>query len=350
MFGGCWIAFLADPVSTAFDLHQDQAWRAAAVALAVTFSANYLGIFACAFAPARARLARLLLASVGVQAVLFCLVAGEEGLLALVYVGAAGVVVLGVRGLILGAGLIAGALVASALVPGWSLGAVGPFAIGMGTLASYGFVQLLQRNFQLQRAQQEIARLAVAEERSRFSRDLHDILGHSLTVITVKSELAGRLVETAPRRAAGEIADVERLAREALADVRTTVAGYRGLTVAGELSRARQALEAAGIEADLPNAVDDVEPDRRELFGWVIREGVTNVVRHSAARTCWVRVTSGSVQLDDDGKGPGPTRTEAAGHGLAGLRERVEAAGGELSSDSSAAGGFRLRVQMGQRP
>ncbi|WP_020573233.1 sensor histidine kinase [Actinopolymorpha alba] len=188
----------------------------------------------------------------------------------------------------------------------------------------------------------------MTNERLRFSRDLHDILGHSLTVITVKAELAGQLVQRAPDRALAEINDVERLAPEALADVRATVEGYRGASLAAEISRARRALTAAGIASTLPNSMDEVSGPQREVFGWVIREGVTNVLRHSKARVCHVRLTPTSVEVTDDGIGAGATgRPEFRdGHGLNGLRERVAAIGGTLTADSVRDGGFRLHAMI----
>jgi two-component system sensor histidine kinase DesK len=195
---------------------------------------------------------------------------------------------------------------------------------------------------QLRATQQELARLAVEDERSRVARDLHDILGHSLTVITVKAELAGRLVEVDPARAAAEIADVEDLARGALADVRSTVAGFRGVSIATELAGARVALESAGILASVPGTADVVPSDARELFGWVVREGVTNVVRHSGATRATIRLAADSVEVTDDGLGPTDAATD--GNGLAGLRERVDAAGASLTVGRSESGGFRLAV------
>jgi two-component system sensor histidine kinase DesK len=195
---------------------------------------------------------------------------------------------------------------------------------------------------QLRATQQELARLAVEDERSRVARDLHDILGHSLTVITVKAELAGRLVAADPARAAAEIADVEDLARGALADVRSTVSGFRGVSIATELAGARVALESAGIRASVPGTADVVPADARELFGWVVREGVTNVVRHSGATEATIRLAADSVEVSDDGLGP--TDTASDGNGLAGLRERVDAAGASLTVGRSESGGFRLAV------
>ena len=213
---------------------------------------------------------------------------------------------------------------------------------------------------ELRATRDRMAVLAVERERTRVARDIHDILGHSLTVITVKAELAGRLVDADPTRARAEIADVEQLARGALADVRSTVGGYRGVSIAGELAAARAALEAAGVSPDLPGTTDAVPPERRELAGWVVREGVTNVVRHAQASVCRVRVGTDEITIDDDGVGivrggavdgtvfggSGSGSGSGSGHGLAGLRERVEAAGGRLSVGRSDLGGLRLRVRL----
>src|SRR6185436_7841571 len=140
-------------------------------------------------------------------------------------------------------------------------------------VAIFGITSMMRRNIDLIKAHEENAELLVENERTRFARDLHDILGHSLTVITVKAELAGRLMDADPVRAKAEIADLERLSRDALADVRRAVEGYRELTLPGELARAREALRSAGIEADLPGSAEDVPSDMREVFAWAVREG-----------------------------------------------------------------------------
>jgi two-component system, NarL family, sensor histidine kinase DesK len=209
------------------------------------------------------------------------------------------------------------------------------------TLAMIGMFGLIRVNSQLREARGELARLAVTEERERIARDLHDVLGHSLTTITVKTALARRLLEEGDTvRAAAEVADVERLGRQALADVRSTVAANRVASLAHEIAGAREALRAAGIEADLPVAVDDVPPDRQQAFAHVLREGVTNVIRHSGASRCRVRVRPGSIEVCDDGVGA--PAAAPAGNGLSGLSERVAAIGGWLENGPRADGGYRL--------
>ncbi|WP_394942010.1 sensor histidine kinase [Psychromicrobium sp. YIM B11713] len=201
----------------------------------------------------------------------------------------------------------------------------------------------------LRTTQQELADVAVKEERNRVARDMHDILGHSLTVIAVKAELAGKLLEAAPERAAAEIHDVEELARGALVDVRATVGGYRSVNILSELANARAALTAVGIEAELPGAADEVPAKYRELFGWALREGVTNIVRHSSANRAIVTMSDSFIQIDDDGVGLSqPSATQTA-NGLSGLRERVEAQQASLSMGRSGLGehgGFRLRIDL----
>ena len=208
----------------------------------------------------------------------------------------------------------------------------------------WGVNQLMARNLDLLQAREENAKLAVADERNRFARDLHDILGHSLTVITVKAELANRLLDVDPERARSELADLERLSRDALSDVRRAVEGYRDLTLPGELARAREALRAADIDAELPNSTDDVPTDLRELFAWTVREGVTNVIRHSGASRCTVRLEPDRVAVCDDGTGPGVRSTP--GHGLDGLRERAAALGAVLVTRTLEPRGFELTVQV----
>ncbi|HEY1642021.1 MAG TPA: histidine kinase [Streptosporangiaceae bacterium] len=211
----------------------------------------------------------------------------------------------------------------------------------------------------LRRTQAELARVAVAEERLRIARDLHDLLGHSLSLITLKAELSRRLIDTDTGRARAEIGDLESVARQSLSDVREAVAGYRQPDLAAELAAARQLLTAAGIACQvtapqvllLPGDVDAV-------LAWTIREGITNVVRHSSATsvsiTVAVRATTTVVELTDNGMAgpadsaasPAPAGAVRCGSGLAGLGERVQVLGGSLAAGRDPAGGFRLRVSI----
>ncbi|WP_433663032.1 sensor histidine kinase [Nocardia sp. CA-128927] len=199
-----------------------------------------------------------------------------------------------------------------------------------------------ERLAELARRQQ--AELDIVEERNRVARDVHDILGHSLTVITVKTELAQRLIDVDLTRARTELADIERLAREALAGVRDTVGGLREVSLRGELANARTALVAADIAADLPEDGQLPDTPHSQLFGWVLREAITNVIRHSAARHCTVHVTATSIEVADDGRGFGVS--QASGSGLTGLRERVRAVGGTLTVSAPKEGGVRVRATV----
>ena len=226
------------------------------------------------------------------------------------------------------------------------------------TSMMFGLNRQMRTVRELRQAQSEVARLAVVEERTRFSRDMHDVLGHSLTVVTVKSELARRLVTLDPARAEEEIADIERLSRAALTDLRAAVAGYREMSLSAELAAAQTALAAADIEAHLPRNGEIVRPELREVFGWVLREGVTNVIRHSGAENCWVDLTEDSLVVADDGRGAGMVGivgadgipitapiAERGGTGLDGLVARALSAGARVVAGPSIHGGFQLSVR-----
>ena len=255
---------------------------------------------------------------------------------------------LGTRAVPVVLALAVAALVVPVAVPSWhvSLGAawddVTPIAIPVVALMTFAVHQSLASSHALAEARAELASLAAEQERFRIARDLHDLLGHSLTTITVKAGLAARIGQADQARAIQEMTEVEALARQALAEVRAAVASYREVTLAGELATGRQLLRAAGITADLPRAVDDVDPAHRELFGWVVREGLTNIVRHSRARSCAVRLSPSSIEITDDGIGS----SAPPGNGLTGLRERVAAAGGSIEAGPGHPAGWRLRVRL----
>lgn len=330
LLSGVWLFYLVYPLRQAWE-ERGTARGVAGVAVIVAFAVVYLAIFsrlrALRWSPERTLSARygwVLLVALVVLAALAVLTLGQAGTALGVYVATATMMLLPtVPAVAVVVAMCVAGEVASRLVPGWAPDAGLTIGIVAGGVAMWGVRQLFERNRQLMLAREENARLAVADERDRFARDLHDILGHSLTVIAMKAELTQRLLETDPERARSEVADVERLARDSLSDVRQAVSGYREASLPGEIARARQALTAAGIRAELPHSTDEVPSALRELFAWSIREGVTNVVRHSGAGLCRVLLTAGSVEVLDDGCGPGRS---VSGFGLSGLRERAAAA------------------------
>ncbi|MGH2933431.1 MAG: sensor histidine kinase [Gaiellaceae bacterium] len=216
-------------------------------------------------------------------------------------------------------------------------------AIGSMMLA---FGRQIRINAALAAAREEIGRLAVAEERLRIARDLHDLLGHSLSTIALKSELAARLVDVEPARAAAEISDVQDVSRQALAEVREAVQGWRQLALDDALAGARAALSAAGIDYALDAPPPRLPAEVEEVFAWAVREGTTNVVRHSRARRCAVRIHGGAgeavVEVEDDGVSAPPDPD--AGSGLSGLAERAAAVRGRLEAGAAPGGGFLLRL------
>lgn len=245
--------------------------------------------------------------------------------------------------------LALGALLLPVAIPSWhdslstAFNNVAPLAIPVVAIVTYGVVRIQRGNQALADARAEVVRLSAESERSRIARDLHDLLGHSLTTITLKAGLARRLRATDPERASREITEVEELSRRALTEVRAAVSGYREVTVAGELVRGRELLRASGVAADLPTAADVVDAAHQELFGWAIREGLTNVARHARATTCTITLTASEVEIRDNGVGCRPS----CGNGIDGLRERAAAAGGVVEAGPLDPRGWRLRVTIG---
>ncbi|MXQ66583.1 hypothetical protein GQ466_21420 [Actinomadura rayongensis] len=198
----------------------------------------------------------------------------------------------------------------------------------------------------LRDAREELASAAVERERLRFSRDLHDLLGHTLSLMVVQAQAVRRIAERDPALAARQAADIESVGRDALGEVRQAVAGYRGRGLAAELDAARSALAAAGIEPVVRRS-GDPPPAADALLGWAVREGVTNVVRHSGARTCEITWEDDVLSIVDDGSAAG---APSGGHGLRGLRERVADAGGSLTAGPRPGGGFALTVRLREAP
>jgi two-component system sensor histidine kinase DesK len=212
---------------------------------------------------------------------------------------------------------------------------------------------------QLKATRQELARSAVAQERVRFSRDLHDLLGHTLSVIVVKSEAARRLAPRDMDAALTQVADIESVGRQALTEIREAVTGYREGSLSTELDRARSALTASDIEVVVQESGPPLPAQAEALLGWVVREGVTNVVRHSGASQAVIelRTSAGRAHLTitDNGCGPcadakaagtGTALQGRVGTGLRGLTERLAAAGGSLDSGPAHNGGFRVSAVL----
>jgi len=229
------------------------------------------------------------------------------------------------------------AIVAVAALEGWLLhlpfvtlfwATVFPLIVGGGNLF---FAERNRMNRKLRKANEEIENLAKVAERERIARDLHDVLGHTLSVITLKSELAGKLIDRDPQRAGKEIREVEQISRQALSDVRDAIRGYRAQGLAAELAQAKSTLETAGVVVQCDAATSVKLPAMQEsVLSLAVREAVTNVVRHAQARTCRMRLDqqNGSCRLEiqDDGRGI----SNGEGNGLRGMRERVEMLGGTL--------------------
>jgi two-component system, NarL family, sensor histidine kinase DesK len=356
--GGFWLIYLCIPLGSAWTHHRLVASIAGTVLLAV-FAWAYLFLVPLGWWGMRG--ARYNYTIVGLLLGLTLTgtaVIGNNGLIALIFVAAAAIIMLPARVAVSGVVVFA---VASSVLPQyigpwhlhglqWTTGA----SIAFASIAVYGFSRLIRANHELAAAREQVATVAAERERMRIARDLHDLLGHSLTTVTVKAALAARLFDQDPVRARTEIAEVEVLARESLADVRAAVAGFREVRLATELVTAREVLEAAGIDAQLPGAVDGLSAEVGGLYGWVVREGVTNVVRHSRANRVWITLDAKGIEIVDDGNGcarkaSGELPTYPAGHGLEGLTERVVALGGRLMAgpvNENGTAGFRLRVDV----
>jgi two-component system, NarL family, sensor histidine kinase DesK len=223
------------------------------------------------------------------------------------------------------------------------------FGILYGTFVSGLVITMILRLFaairELRQTREELARTAVSEERLRFARDLHDLLGHTLSVMVIKAQAVRKLIPRDGVIAAEQAADIETIGRDALRQVRLAVSGYRGRGLAAEIDGARTALRDAGIDLLVHQAGTPLPEETGALLGWVVREGVTNVIRHSGAGHCEISVTGGAhtvLSIRDDGRGGAPVK----GNGLHGLTERVGGAGGRLVAGPSDEGGYLLTVTL----
>lgn len=250
--------------------------------------------------------------------------------------------------------VLLGCIITAGWLIGLSLGSIGSalfFVVTVGLVVVF-LMRVITASQELRAAREEIARLAVTAERLRIARDLHDLLGHNLSLIALKSELARRLLAVSPERAASEIGDIEQVARTTLQEVREAVSSYRQPALSSELEAAEEILAAAGIAYKYEgNAqmLNGISPATEAILSWTVREGVTNVIKHSRAHHCLISLTRDEqrvgVEIADDGRGLSSVSGDA-GNGLHGLAERVKTLDGSFEAASRPTGGFRLAVTL----
>lgn len=249
----------------------------------------------------------------------------------------------------LGVGAFAAASAGLAFATGqpgnyWVLGVFLMIMAGIGNISR---AALQDKNRELAAAQGEVRQFAATAERERIGRDLHDLLGRTLTLIAIKADLAARLADTAPDKAADEMREIAAAAREGLVEVRAAVSGMTGASLAREIAGAKAALAAASIACEVEGDAEAIDPGTSAVLAMALREAVTNVIRHSGARTCRIALTQklGGLELNvaDDGDG----QAVRLGGGIAGLKSRLGAAGGELAVHGDAAG-TRLTARVPQ--
>jgi two-component system, NarL family, sensor histidine kinase DesK len=337
LFSSIWLVYLVQPVSELFgrhDGHQHSAlWIAGGVAITVVFCAVYAPIIVNT--DRWPRLAHAGLGALVLLAATACIVYGQNWTALWIYVSAA-------AGMILAATTERRVALLGVLFTG----------------ACYVFFSWLSHL--------SAGNLAANEERLRLARDMHDLTGQSLSMITLKSDLAAkrltRLAPSAERDAVlGELGDIGRVSRQTLHDIREAVSGYRRPTLAIEVITARNALESAGVRLDddpeLTLRSGELDPEAEAVLAWCLREAVTNVIRHSGARSCRIRLMEGgpelSLEVTDDGRGFSGRDAQAdqadpadQGSGLHGMSERLSAVGGRLSISPASAGGFRLTATL----
>ena len=356
-----WLVYLIEPVSGLFGHHHDDLYIAGGIAIIAAFCVVFVGVIAEANRSTRRSL--LGLAALFALALAACILYGGTGATSLwIYVAALTGLVIPVQRTAVW--LVAAVTAAYSITSLTSHVDLGDFLINLVPTMLLGLAMIgLRSHFELTRelseARETVARLAASEERLRLARDMHDLTGQSLSMITLKSELALRLLGRLPAgpdrdRVGDEIEQVGAVSRQTLHDIREAISGYRRPTLAVEIITARAALEAAGIaaqdDADLTLLSGTFDPDAEAALAWCLREAVTNVVRHSGARTCQIRLSRRgrtlSLEVRDDGRGHIGAEPPGSGTGLRGMSERLSAAGGSLELRPDASPGFCLTATV----
>ena len=363
-FSGVWLIYLVQPVAELFH-HHDAAWIVGGVIITLAFCLIYMPVLM--FSDTRPRLAVYGLGVLAVLAAVACLVYGKSWTPLWIYVSAAsGMVLTSVydrRRAYLGVFAITGCYLLFCRITHLDMGTtlavlVPVLLIG---LAMVGFRLQLTLMRQLAQARETVAKLATNEERLRLARDMHDLTGQSLSMITLKSELAAKRLAKLPASAERdavltELGDIGQVSRQTLHDIREAVSGYRRPTLAIEAITAQNALEAAGIglddDAELTLRSGTFDPDAESVLAWCLREAVTNVIRHSRARHCRIRLADHmgelSLEVTDDGHGlADQDQKNPTGSGLRGMSERLSAVGGRLALGWAEPGrGLRLTATV----
>lgn len=354
-----WLVFLSSPVNDLVSGHHTTAATAAGWVGLVAFVGTYLAVvFRNMGRPYTGTTVGALVAVLAILTVVLSLTLGDNWLGLFVYVSVVCGVTFPLR-------IAYWTIVLNTLVlilVGLRVGQEAAWGLFLLVLligfSMTGVRQLVRTTVELRKARATVAQLAANEERLRLARDLHDLLGHSLSLITLKSELAGRMLPGHPDKAAQQVADIEQVSRQALVDVREAVTGYRRPRLSAELAGTQVALTAADITADVPAEPDltGIPEESESALAWALREAVTNVVRHSGARRCTVEVLrrqtlDGQIlelSVEDNGSGGSG---KGPGNGLTGLTERLEKAGGTLEAGRTKHG-FRLvaRAPAGSGP
>jgi two-component system, NarL family, sensor histidine kinase DesK len=364
-FSSVWLVYLIQPIHALFGDHHGALWIAGGLTIAIGFCVLYVPTVANSVG--RPDLGRIGLATLAALAALACVVYGENWTPLWIYVSAAAGMVLPSRPSQRRQAL-AGVLAIGACFVffGWltHAGAENTLIVLLPVVligvAMIGFRLQMDLMRQLAEARETVAKLAADEERLRLARDMHDLTGQSLSMITLKSELAAKRLSRLPASAErdtilGDLGDIGRVSRQTLHDIREAVSGYRRPTLAIEAITARNALDAADIRLDddpgLTLRSGTFDTDAEAVLAWCLREAVTNVIRHSGAKNCRIRLIPAdrelSLEVTDDGKGPAvsdPGRPH--GEGLRGMSERLSKAGGRLSLGVREPRGFQLTATV----